>query len=108
MVNNDDWMDRYRNESNYIPGQQEIKYFWPLTEQIPLDLDYTDCARYINTGNVKMYDVASNVCTVVRMIPPSWEEPTIDLDKIKFTLNKKPSIIRRLAYKALGINWDTR
>jgi hypothetical protein len=23
--------------------QLEIQYFWPLTEQIPLDLDYTDC-----------------------------------------------------------------
>ena len=25
--------------------QQEIKFFWPLTEQIPLDLDYTDCEK---------------------------------------------------------------
>lgn len=24
--------------------QLEIQFFWPLTEQIPLDLDYTDCA----------------------------------------------------------------
>jgi len=23
--------------------QLEIKFFWPLTEQIPLDLDYTGC-----------------------------------------------------------------
>lgn len=23
--------------------QQEIEFFWPLTEQIKLDLDYTDC-----------------------------------------------------------------
>jgi hypothetical protein len=25
--------------------QQEIQFFWPLTEQIPLDLDYTECAK---------------------------------------------------------------
>ena len=25
--------------------QLEIKYFWSLTEQIPLDLDYTDCSK---------------------------------------------------------------
>jgi hypothetical protein len=25
--------------------QLEIEYFFPLTEQIPLDLDYTDCAK---------------------------------------------------------------
>ena len=23
--------------------QLQIEYFWPLTEQIPLDLDYTNC-----------------------------------------------------------------
>jgi hypothetical protein len=25
--------------------QLEIEFFWPLTEQIPLDLDYTDCNK---------------------------------------------------------------
>jgi hypothetical protein len=25
--------------------QQEIQFFWPLTEQIPLDLDCTDCNK---------------------------------------------------------------
>lgn len=25
--------------------QQEIKFFWPLTEQIPLDLDYSNCEK---------------------------------------------------------------
>lgn len=26
--------------------QLEIKFFWLLTEQIPLDLDYTPCYEY--------------------------------------------------------------
>jgi len=25
--------------------QLEIQFFWPLTEQIPLDLDYTECDK---------------------------------------------------------------
>lgn len=25
--------------------QLQIEFFWPLTEQIPLDLDYTDCDK---------------------------------------------------------------
>jgi hypothetical protein len=25
--------------------QQEIQFFWPLTEQIKLDLDYTECDK---------------------------------------------------------------
>ena len=28
--------------------QLEFKFFWPLTEQIPLDLDYTGCATKIS------------------------------------------------------------
>jgi hypothetical protein len=26
-------------------SQLEIQYFWPLTEQIPLDLDYSECPK---------------------------------------------------------------
>lgn len=26
--------------------QQEIKFFWPLTEQIPLELDFTPCEEF--------------------------------------------------------------
>lgn len=26
--------------------QQEIKFFWPLTEQVDLDLDYTPCIKF--------------------------------------------------------------
>ena len=26
--------------------QQEIQFFWPLTEQIPLDLDYSSSIKY--------------------------------------------------------------
>lgn len=25
--------------------QLEIQFFWPLTQQIPLELDYSDCAK---------------------------------------------------------------
>jgi len=25
--------------------QLELQYFWPLTEQIPLDLDYSECSK---------------------------------------------------------------
>jgi hypothetical protein len=31
--------------------QQEIKFFWPLTEQIRLDLDYTPCEEFYRQKN---------------------------------------------------------
>jgi hypothetical protein len=31
--------------SSWEPKQFEIEYFFPLTEQIPLELDYSDCDK---------------------------------------------------------------
>ena len=85
--------------------QQEIKFFWPLTEQIPLDLDYTDCDKPILT--VPTTTIAGS--QTIAMSNGGWTGSTyVHIDDIKFTLNKKPGIIRRLAYKLLGINWETR
>jgi hypothetical protein len=104
-MTNLDWMDKYREQSNYIPGQQEIKFFWPLTEQIPLDLDYTGCDK--PTLTVPISAVAGS--QTIAFSNGTWTAtPYINMDDIKFTLNKKPGIIRRLAYKLLGINWETR
>ena len=87
--------------------QKEIEFFWPLTEQIPLDLDYTGCdvksIYTIPTLNASSYILASTGSNI-----PTWvsSQIKIDLDDFKFTLNKKPNIIRRLAYKLLGIKWS--
>jgi hypothetical protein len=35
--------------------QLEIQYFWPLTEQIPLDLDYTDCIEKRLDSDIQGY-----------------------------------------------------
>ena len=35
--------------------QLEIEYFFPLTEQIPLDLDYTPCEQYLKDAQQKLW-----------------------------------------------------
>jgi hypothetical protein len=35
--------------------QLEIQYFWPLTEQIPLDLDYTNCIEKRLDSDIQGY-----------------------------------------------------
>lgn len=35
--------------------QLEIQYFWPLTEQIPLDLDYTGCEKVKLSADISGY-----------------------------------------------------
>ena len=40
--------------------QLEIQFFWPLTEQIPLDLEYTECVEpKINTKDVWTFSNAN-------------------------------------------------
>ena len=64
--------------------QLQIEFFWPLTEQIPLDLDYTDCHKpkvwttnlignstgfYIGNGgngNITSSKIASTTCFELR------------------------------------------
>lgn len=82
--------------------QQEIEFFWPLTQQISLDLDCSNCAAPKYT--------APNMITstgIFTFAPTSTIASTynINVDTVKFTLNKKPNIIRKLAYNILGIKW---
>ena len=97
--------------------QQEIKFFWPLTEQIPLDLDYTDCYRRITQS------VAINGGTSITMSQPpvTWtttimsdemetkklsiKSDEMETKKLSIVLDKKPNFMLRWLYKLLKINW---
>ena len=110
-----EWLEKYKTPSNYIPGQKEIEYFWPLTEQIYLDLDFTRSQEYDNQKHAKrVKESISNGVTSGTIImstgASNWTasnlivtQDGIETPEITFTLNKKPFIIKRLAYKFLGI-----
>ena len=86
--------------------QCEIEFFWPLTQQIPLDLDYSVCEKprlslpinaindtnfYINSGITSATFTTSNL--------------TVDVDTTVFKVKEKPNIIRRGLLSILGIKW---
>jgi hypothetical protein len=83
--------------------QQEIKFFYPLTEQIPLDLIYeeTKPIRYtmdaISTGSG--FYLASNGTSSSFITG----QLTIDCDRVRFQTTKKHTFIQRLMHKAMGI-----
>jgi hypothetical protein len=92
--------------------QLEIQFFWPLTEQIPLDLDYTEC-------NQPKYSVpveySTPVGTVYTLANQQWTTTSIsagtlqlDVDTTVLKVNDKPPMIRRALYKLLGINWEIK
>ena len=80
----------------------EIKYFWPLTEQIPLDLDYTGCETpklsvpaSVNTN----WGITSSFTT---------GHLSIDIDTIVIKATEKPQFYRLALYKMLGLKWEKK
>ena len=94
--------------------QLSIEYFYPLTEQIELDLDYSPCLKYeedkhknsLYIGN--RFDQWSTVAfTSSTDISPYM---TIDKDAMPIMIRstEKPNLLQRYAYKTLGLKWETK
>ena len=87
--------------------QLSIDYFWPLTEQIPLDLDYTDCAKpqltmpSVNSGQF----VIANSGTWTTIVASNL---SLDVDTTVIRTKTKPPLIRRWLYKLLGLKWEIK
>lgn len=97
---------------NTNPHQQEIEFFWPLTEQIPLGLDFKGCdTRRALTVDIE-YGTGSTVCAAFGNPNTAWSTcitaDKLQTEEITFTLNKKPFIIKRLMYKLLGFKWKVQ
>jgi hypothetical protein len=101
--------------------QLEISYFFPLTEQINLDLDFTLTEKYIldkraeqlqnstvlsgsylisngSIGATAWTTISSNIGS------PSF---TINVDAMPITIisKKKPNFIMKFIYKSMGMKW---
>lgn len=90
--------------------QREIKFFWPLTEQIPLDLDYTGCERprlEVNcsvsaTVPCEFYPATSGNITITAANLQLDTQSTVILTK------EKPPLYRRILYELLGLKWSVK
>ncbi len=87
--------------------QQELTFFWPLTEQIPLDLDHSDCIKpkIYNTVNTNGIYLMSTGGTTGSFITGNL---TIDIDQMTYRTNKKPNILQSILYKAMGIKLEKK
>jgi hypothetical protein len=95
--------------------QLEIQYFFPLTEQIPLDLDFRP--SYEHEAKKRADMIAGSVliaggtgtawATISNNIEPSF---CIDIDQTPLTVvsKNKPSIFRRYIYKIMGVKWKAK
>ena len=89
--------------------QLSFKFFWPLTEQIPLELDYTECVKYSN--NLLTYPLLSggtgfSIGPTVALNNSTWTTSVnVDTNSFTITSKNKPPLYRRVLFKLLGINW---
>ena len=90
--------------------QLEIEFFWPLTEQIPLNLDFTDCEKpkltTFITGPMTSYGFLTSNGSTNSYITTG--KLSIDAETTVIKVTEKPNILRRGLYKALGVNWEKK
>lgn len=85
--------------------QQEIRFFWPLTEQIPLELDFTDCEK----PKLSATDVGVTALSV------DWTTSTIaTISTVGLTLESGGTLTikdvempwyRKALFKLMGFKW---
>ena len=96
--------------------QLEIEYFFPLTEQIALDLDFKPCLDYAEEQSKKQsytgYTLNSWAPTGTAWATIGNIEPSfcIDIDQTPLTVvsKNKPSIFRKYLYKIMGVKWKAK
>jgi len=81
--------------------QLELEMFFPLTEQIPLDLVYTDCYK----PKLMSYQFTNVPTSIVTFTSPIL---TIDVQSTTLRTKTKPPLYRRALYRLLGLKWETK
>ena len=95
--------------------QLEIEYFWPLTQQLDLSLDYEPSRMYAKELNRQRSSLTVIGCgnggtsfTISACkVEPSF---TIDVDQSPITIvsKNKPNFVKRYIYKVLGLKWKAK
>lgn len=104
-------------KSNYDPKQTEIQYFFPLTEQIDLELDRPEQPKptltYSNTVLSEVtgttWVTASTSIAPAQLTVKSGENVgSLEIGKIEVGLDIAPKWYQKVLYKLLGFNWKDK
>jgi hypothetical protein len=96
--------------------QLNIDYFFPLTEQIPLELDYKPCTDYDEEQRKKQTYNGYTLNSWGAVDSTTWTTISNNIGNPSFTINvdampitiiskKKPNIIMKFIYKSMGMKW---
>jgi hypothetical protein len=104
--------------------QQQIEFFWPLTEQIDLDLDFSHCSAheyYLRVQGIGregpyptgMLYVNAEATWATNIAPQLTVSPInsvgeLSIGGISVGMESEPKWYQRVLYKALGFNWKNK
>ena len=93
--------------------QTEFKFFWPLTEQTELDLDYSVCGKpkfYWPDSRITTFNGIDGVGTnqIGSFITVSGTSLQIDTETTVFRTKEEPPFYRKWLLKLLGIKWEIK
>jgi len=99
--------------------QLEIQYFFPLTEQVPLDLDFKPCEEHAKKLQEERWKNSVTFTTGMGLTGGNWSTTisnnigapsfTINVDAMPITIisKKKPNFILKFMYKSMGMKWKS-
>ena len=102
-------------KTEWNPNQLEIQYFWPLTEQIPLELDFSECPPhqyYVRAQGIAGVEGPFNTGTVWVTAPATTGTVSINagtgltVESGTLTIkNLDMPWYRKLVFKLIGFKW---
>ena len=108
------WGNPWASPKDY--NQTEIQFFWPLTEQIPLGLDYNGCEKpklsvstIIGTEKYEFYPTTSStIQSTALSINPTNPVGQLSIGGIQIGMEDEPKWYQKVLYKLLGFNWKDK
>ena len=96
--------------------QTEFKFFWPLTEQTELDLDYSECSSpkfYWPDSGITTFSGIDGVAYTlgtnqIGSFTVSGTSLQIDTETTVFRTKEEPPFYRKWLLNLLGIKWEVR
>lgn len=112
------WVDAIRKNWN---NQVDIKWFWPLTEQTELDLDYGPTHLHYRAQGIagvhsmpiqgsihEFTTVATTWASPSITITPTNSVGNLNLGGVSIGMENKPKWYQRALFKLLGFNWKDK
>jgi len=87
--------------------QTEIQFFWPLTEQIPLELDFSECPPhqyYVRAQGIA--GVSGPFNTGMVYVTQSVTTPSVEIKSGTITFSEfEMPWYRKVLFKLMGFKW---